>query len=154
MHAYITKAHNKTCKTKIVPCPNAGCDTQIQRQRVSTSAIKCPHTVIPCQYNSIGCDTELKKEDIAAREQDDRLPPPHGTGDCQLPTKCCCLLMWGKVICIVRIPEEKRSFREIHIPSLLHPSSCHVALRVYANGLDDTVRGTRVSICTYSERGV
>ena len=72
-YAYITGAHDKTCKLKILPCPNAGCDTEIQRQQVSEHVNKCPRTVVPCKYKGIGCDTELKREDMAAHEQDDKL---------------------------------------------------------------------------------
>ena len=72
-YAYITEVHDKTCKMKILPCPNDGCDTKIQRQQVGKHTSKCPHTVIPCKYRGIGCDTELKREDMAAHEQDDKL---------------------------------------------------------------------------------
>ena len=72
-YAYITEVHDKTCKMKILPCPNDGCDTNIQCQQVSEHVSKCPHTVISCKYRGIGCDTELKREDMAAHEQDDKL---------------------------------------------------------------------------------
>ena len=65
-YAYITEVHDKTCKMRTLPCPNDGCDTEIQRQQVSEHVSKCPHTVIPCKYKGIGCDTELKREDMAA----------------------------------------------------------------------------------------
>ena len=72
-YAYITEVHDKTCKMRILPCPNDGCDTEIQRQQASEHVSKCPHTVIPCKYKGIGCDTELKREDMAAHEQEDKL---------------------------------------------------------------------------------
>ena len=72
-YAYITEVHDKTCKMRTLPCPNDGCDTEIQCQQVSEHVSKCPHTVIPCKYKGIGCDTELKREDMAAHEQDDKL---------------------------------------------------------------------------------
>ena len=72
-YAYITEVHDKTCKMKILPCPNDGCDTNIHSQQVSEHVSKCPHTVIPCSYKGIGCDTELKREDMAAHEKDDKL---------------------------------------------------------------------------------
>ena len=34
---------------------------------------KCLHAVIPCKYKGIGCDTELKRENMAAHEQDGKL---------------------------------------------------------------------------------
>ena len=71
--AYVTEVHDKTCKMKILSCPNAGCYTKIQRQQISEHVSKCPHTVISCKYKGIGCDTELKREDMPAHEQDDKL---------------------------------------------------------------------------------
>ena len=68
-YTYITEVHDKT---KILPCPNAGCDTKIQRQQVSEHVSKCPHTVVPCKYKGIGCNTELTRDDVAAHEQDDK----------------------------------------------------------------------------------
>ena len=38
-YAYITEVHDKTCKVKIVPCPNVGCPTKIERQQVSEHLI-------------------------------------------------------------------------------------------------------------------
>lgn len=34
---------------------------------------KCLHTVTLCKYEGIGCDIELKREDVVAHEQDDKL---------------------------------------------------------------------------------
>ena len=53
--------------------PNDGCHTNIHIQRVSEHVSECPHTVIPCSYKGIGCYTELKREDMAAHEHDDKL---------------------------------------------------------------------------------
>jgi hypothetical protein len=34
---------------------------------------KCPHTVISCKYKGIGCTSQLKRKDMPAHEQDDKL---------------------------------------------------------------------------------
>ena len=74
-HATITEVHDETCDMKIVPCPIAGCDKNMQRQEIEEHVYtECPHTLIPCKYKGIGCDTELKRGDMAAHEQDDK---PH-----------------------------------------------------------------------------
>ena len=72
-YAYVTEVHDKTCKMKVLSCPNAGCDTKIQRQQISEHVSKCPHTVVSCKYNGIGCNTELKREDMVPHVQDDKL---------------------------------------------------------------------------------
>ena len=69
----ITLVHDRSCERKILHCPNAGCDDDMERREVSEHVSKCPHTVVPCKYKGIGCDTELKREDMAAHEQDDKL---------------------------------------------------------------------------------
>ena len=72
-YATITEVHDKTCKKKIVPCPNPECGKTMHRQEIEEHVYtECPHTLIPCKYKGIGCDTELKREDMAAHEQDDK----------------------------------------------------------------------------------
>jgi hypothetical protein len=45
----------------------------MERQQVTQHLSKCPHTLIPCKYHHIGCDTKLKRGGITAHEQDDKL---------------------------------------------------------------------------------
>ena len=73
-YAFITQVHDGKCRKKIIPCPNAGCGDTFERQQVRKHVrTKCLYAVIPCKYKGIGCDTELKREDMAAHEQDDKL---------------------------------------------------------------------------------
>ena len=72
-YEFITGEHDRACKLKIIPCPNAGCDTRIQRQQLSEHLGKCVHTPRACKYKGIGCDTELKGEDLAAHELNDKI---------------------------------------------------------------------------------
>ena len=73
-HAFITQVHDGKCRKKIIPCPNAGCGGIMERQQVRKHVrTKCVYAVIPCKYKDIGCDTELKREDMAAHEQDGKL---------------------------------------------------------------------------------
>ena len=89
-YAFITQVHDGKCRKKVISCPNAGCGDTMERQQVRKHVrAKCLYAVIPCKYKGIGCDTELKWEDMAAHEQAGlQAPPPHGTGDCDLTTKC------------------------------------------------------------------
>ena len=73
-YAFITQVHDGKCRKKIIPCPNAGCGDSMEHQQVSKHVrTKCLYAVIPCKYKGIGCDTELKREDMAAHEQDDKI---------------------------------------------------------------------------------
>ena len=72
-YAFITQVHDGKCRKKIIPCPNAGCGDTMERQQVRKHVrTKCLYAVIPCKYKGLGCDTELKREDMAAHEQDDK----------------------------------------------------------------------------------
>ena len=69
----ITNIHDQKCLKKPVPCPN-GCNTVVQCQHVSRHVTtECELTVIACKYKRLGCDRELKRKDMAAHEEDDKL---------------------------------------------------------------------------------
>ena len=69
----ITDIHDQTCPKKPVPCHN-GCSVIVQRQHVLEHVTtECELTVIACKYKRLGCDRELKKKDMAAHEEDDKL---------------------------------------------------------------------------------
>ena len=73
-YAFITQVHDGKCRKKVIPCPNAGCGDTMERQQVRKHVrTKCLYAVIPCKYKGIGCDTELKREDMAAHGQDDKI---------------------------------------------------------------------------------
>ena len=73
-YVFITQVHDGKCRKKIIPCPNAECGDTMERQQVRKHVrTKCLYAVIPCKYKGIGCDTELKREDVAAHEQDGKL---------------------------------------------------------------------------------
>ena len=146
----------KTCKMKILPCPNAGCGKEIQRQQVSEHVSKCPHTVIPCKYKGIGCDTELKREDMAAHEQDDKLHL-HMALEAVISLRAAIdsLQAAVKALQFDKLLSDSRTFRlseylkkkeakeSFQFPSFYtHPNGYLMALRVDANGRG----GTHVSV--------
>ena len=74
MYATITKMHDKICKKKILPCSNAECTQTMERQQITEHVrTQCPYTVISCKYKGIGCTSRLKRRDMAAHEEDDKL---------------------------------------------------------------------------------
>ena len=161
-YAYITEEHDKTCKMKILPCPNAGCGIRILRKKVSKHVSKCPHTVIPCKYKGIGCDTDLKREDMAAHEQDDKfhLHMALETVNSQQVTirvlqettksqQAVIDLSQGKskIFVLSEYQQKKESSEEFRFPPFYtHPHGYHMALEVDANGYG-AGESTHVSAC-------
>ena len=72
-YTFITRNHDKIYLKKILPCPNAECTDTMQRHRIEKHVTKCEYTMTPCKFKRIGCKTELKRKDIAAHEEDDKL---------------------------------------------------------------------------------
>ena len=69
-----TQLHDEVCPQKILPCPNTGCVNTMQRQHVEAHfTAECEYTVIPCKFNKLGCKIELKRKDMAAHEEDDKI---------------------------------------------------------------------------------
>ena len=72
-YASITYIHDQICLKKPVPCPNC-CSIIVQHQHVLEHfATECELTVIACKYKRLGCDRELKRKDMGAHEEDDKL---------------------------------------------------------------------------------
>ena len=158
-YAYITEVHDKTCKMKILPCPNDGCGTEIQRQQVSEHASKCPYGITPCKYKGIGCDTELKREDMAAHEQDDKLHL-HMALEAVISQQAAINSLQAavKALQVDKLLSDSRTFRlseyqkkkeaneSFQFPSFYtHPNGYLMALRVDANGNGDA-EGTHVTV--------
>ena len=65
--------HDSTCGKKEVPCPNAECSSHGPRDKMGTHVeAECPFAVVPCKFQSIGCEMEMPRKDMAAHEQDDK----------------------------------------------------------------------------------
>ena len=72
-YAHITQVHDIICELKILPCPNK-CTKTMQRQDIEKHVhSECEDAVIACDYRILGCDTKLKRKDMAAHEQEDKL---------------------------------------------------------------------------------
>ena len=156
---YIAEVHDKLCKKKKLPCPNAGCNKEIQRQNISQHVSKCPHTLIPCKYKGIGCDTELKRsQDLAAHEQDDKIHlhmaletvnSLHQTVKSQQAAiDSVQFVSWekSKVFVLSEYQKKKEANEEFLFPAFYtHPNGYHMELSVFANG-DDDVKDTHVSV--------
>ena len=161
-YAFITQVHDGKCRKKLIPCPNAGCGDTIERQQVCKHVhTKCLYAVIPCKYKGIGCDTELKRKDMAAHEQDDKIhlhlaldtvkSQQVAINYLRATVKSLQIHMVSKdkESVTFRLPEywKKKEAKEVFQfpPFYTHPNGYHMALRVHANGYGDG-EGTHVSV--------
>ena len=154
-HATITEVHDETCDMKIVPCPIAGCGKTMQRQDIEEHVFtECPCTVLPCKYKDIGCDTELKREDLSAHEQDDK---PHLHMALETVNTLRTEVYWlherldtlnmlkSNPIFVLSYYKKKESNTPFKFRSFYtHLNGYHMTLEVYAKGHE--VKGTYVSV--------
>ncbi len=168
-YAAITEVHDKTCDWKIIPCPNAECSDTMQRRAAEEHVdSKCGYTVIACKYESIGCAVKMKRRDMAAHEQDDKLHL-HMAMDTTLQLRDTTLQLKNDVarlssaINILQLtskmdPQTYKLTNYQHNkqdggykqfpPFYTHTGGYHMAFRVYANGNKDS-KGTHVSATSY-----
>ena len=144
-HASI-QVHDKTCEKKKVTCPKDGCSEKMQRLYVPSHVVmKCKHTIIPCKYVNIGCETELKRQDMAAHEQDDTVHLHMALETINTLQNQC---TYGQPIKfkLTNFEVKKEKNEGAQSPSYyISPNGYNTALRVYANGRSDR-EGTHVSV--------
>ena len=72
-YTYITKSHHEDCPVVVLPCPKRPCTEMLQRQYLERHIeTECKHAVVCCKYKGLGCEREMKREDMAAHEEDDK----------------------------------------------------------------------------------
>ena len=180
LYAFITQVHDGKCRKKIIPCPNAECGDTMERQQVRKHVrTKCLYAVIPCKYKGIGCDTELKREDMAAHEQDSKLlhkalKTVHSQQSAIDSLQATVKSLQATVRSLqnnVNSLEKKDSVFESKTfklsgygkkkrtneifkskPFYTHPNGYHMALKVFANGNSDG-KDTHVSVFAIILRG-
>ena len=140
--------HVTTCPKKLLPCPN-GCGSIMERQHVSEHVATCDLTVIACKYMRLGCDRELKRKDVAAHEEDDKL---HLRMAMDTTVK-----LENKMVELeryVRQKDEKILKFRMKDASMCHgekytsPTGCEMILQVHAKGYGSG-RDTHMSVQTY-----
>ena len=63
--------HIEECPNYLIFCDNEGCNEVMKRHLMEDHNNICPKQVISCQYNSIGCDVKMKREDQEKHEEHD-----------------------------------------------------------------------------------
>ena len=130
----------------LVKCPNAECGGIVQRKEFKRHVrIMCPHTVIPCKYKGIGCDTQLKRKDMAAHERNDKFHLHMVMDRVSLESQT--LKNGGSMT--YSVPEfenlRKNSEEFFSSPFYTHLRGYHMTLEVDANGYSRG-EGTHVSV--------
>ena len=107
---------------------------------------QCPHTVIPCKYKGIGCDTALKRRDMVAHEQDDKLHLHMALETLNLERQILKKKNDGSITYTIPDFEKKKTDKITFLstPFYTHPNGYHMALRVDVNGYG-AGEGTHVS---------
>ena len=75
-YTYITTSHHEDCPVVVLPCPKRPCTEMLQRQYLERHMhieTECKHAVVCCKYRGLGCEREMKRDDMAAHEEDDKL---------------------------------------------------------------------------------
>lgn len=145
---YITQVHDKVCGKKILPCPSLGCLQKMQRQQIIQHVMfKCEHAVIACKYKCLGCNTELKRKDMAAHEKDDKFHLHMAIERVTLQEDGHVTLKQGELVTFKFIDYQvkKESKRRFTSPSFYTSQGYHMALAVDANGIGAGM-GTHVSV--------
>ena len=66
--------HEDECPMKPLSCFNPGCSKKIRREKMDKhEKYHCQYAVISCKYKNIGCDVKMKRKDMGAHEQDDKV---------------------------------------------------------------------------------
>ena len=128
-------------------CPNDGCGETMERCDVKDHVTKCPHTLMSCKYENIGCDTKLNREYMAAHEQDDKLHL-HMALETVNASKEESQTLKNKGSITVAVTDFQKNMdtdsRYASSPFYTHPRGYHMALAVDANGYAQT-KGTHVT---------
>ena len=140
------QVHVKTCKKKEVTCPKDGCTVKMRRQGIPYHIVtECQHAIISCKYVSIGCETVLKRKNMAAHEQDDTVHLHLALDTVRTLQNQC---EYGKPIKfkLTDFEATKGKNEGVLSPSYYTPpNGYHMAIEVYANGNGDS-EGTHVSV--------
>ena len=148
-YAHITQVHDKICELKILPCPNK-CSKTMPRQDIEKHVhSECEDAVIACDYRILGCDTELKRKDMAAHEQEDKLHLNLAIKAVQTLHK----RSRASTFMTFKVPDyrEKKEHNVMYTSPSFYTSSngYHMAIKLYANGNGDGMNKSLSVFCYF-----
>ena len=169
-YATITQIHDKTCRKKVISCPNKGCTETMKRFKTTFHVIyKCEYTEVSCKYANFGCKVKLKRKDMTTHEKDDKIHLHLALGvvvelkDTVVELKDAV----DKLEDLLKKKDKKESemfkitdyakkrFNDEMFTSpsfYTSPEGYHMSVIVYANGVGDD-RGTHVSVYVHILEG-
>ncbi|XP_003388776.1 PREDICTED: TNF receptor-associated factor 5-like [Amphimedon queenslandica] len=63
-HQLITsRSHLKECPSFPIQCSNEGCNEKIPRCLLASHNETCPKAIVPCEYNTVGCNKVMRREE-------------------------------------------------------------------------------------------
>ena len=65
-----TTTHLEECPKMKIPCPNSGCDEEIERCDISQHRQKCLYEIVECKYSNIGCTTKVLRKKLREHQND------------------------------------------------------------------------------------
>lgn len=151
------KVHGNNCGQKIVPCPNAECEEDIERLHIQEHVEEhCPHTEVPCKYTNVGCNVTLKRGLIEEHEQDDVLHL-HTVMDTVVNLQKAITTLKERTdtlpardfvtFKLVKYESNRRRNKTVMSPSFYtSPNGYKLSLKIYPNGHGEAVLGSHVSV--------
>ena len=141
-YANITKNHDNVCEKKKIPCTNTECTETIERGKMKCHLDDCDYTIIPCKYKNIGCDVKLKRKDMPAHEEDDKVHLHQVLGTVVKLQDKLDTLTAGKplIFKLTEYQKKKDNNEETKSPSFYtNPEGYHMCLGVFFNHLHVSV---------------
>ena len=149
--------HLNKCPDYPLKCSNEECEEVIPRRLLATHNETCPKAIITCEYNTVGCNKRMKREE--KEEHDEESVKTHlqmavkrfkesqdeviATKD--EVTKLKAVVMQSDILKLCHFSEKKKHNEEWYSPCFYtSPGGYKMRLKVYPNG-DGNGKGTHVS---------
>ncbi|XP_019855801.1 PREDICTED: TNF receptor-associated factor 5-like [Amphimedon queenslandica] len=143
----INSSHLDECPDLPIQCSNEACGEMIPRRSLASHKETCPKALVPCQYNTVGCNKKIKREeqeshnDEALKEHLEATMKKIDTAMKKIEVLC----QTNQVIKLSQYREKKDSNEDWYGPCFYtSPGGYKMPLNVLANG-QGTSKGTHVS---------
>uniref|UniRef100_A0A1X7V582 RING-type E3 ubiquitin transferase n=1 Tax=Amphimedon queenslandica TaxID=400682 RepID=A0A1X7V582_AMPQE len=142
-----SRSHYAECPDLSIQCSNEGCNMIPRRRSQASHNETCPKAIVPCEYNTVGCEKRMKREEQEKHNEESI------TAHLQLTKKQ--LQVTKEQQQIFRHYFYKKKGNEIwYSPGFyISPGGYKISLRVDPNGNGDS-KGTHIACYIYLEAGV
>ena len=143
-----SSSHLNGCPDLPIQCSNEGCDEKILRRSLTSHKETCPKAIIPCEYNTVGCNKKMKREEQEKHNEEkiamhlqlatETIKSLQTTLEQKIP-----LIASNEVLKLSQFAKRKKENEEWYSPGLyVSPGGYKMSLCVYLNGEG---KGTHVS---------